>query len=81
MERLQQVIQPSTITQSNKYKKDLITYRQTIETFSQFFVELKRRYDLAKDELQIPMQGTQHMQGVHRQDEARRLNVLYLYRC
>ena len=31
--------------------------------------------------IQIPMQGTQHMQGVHRQDEARRLNVLYLYRC
>ena len=30
-------------------KKDLITYRQTTETFSQFFVELKRRYDLAKD--------------------------------
>ena len=49
LERLQQVIQPSTIGQSNKYKKDLITYRQTTETFSQFFVELKRRYDLAKD--------------------------------
>ena len=26
------------------------------------------------------MQGTQHLQGVHRQDETRRLNVLYLYR-
>ena len=49
LEILQQVIQPSTIAQSNKYKKDLITYRQTTETFSQFFVELKRRYDLAKD--------------------------------
>ena len=46
LERLQQVIQPSTIAQSNKYKKNLITYRQTTETFSHFFVELKRRYDL-----------------------------------
>ena len=36
LERLQQVIQPSTIAQSNKYKKDLITYRQTTEAFSQF---------------------------------------------
>ena len=49
LERLQQVIQPGTIAQNNKYKKDLITYRQTTETFSNFFVELKRRYDLAKD--------------------------------
>ena len=49
LERLQQVIQPSIIAQSNKYKKDLITYRQTTEIFSQFFVEIKRRYDLAKD--------------------------------
>ena len=43
LERLQQVIQPSTIAQNNKYKKDLITYRQTRETFSQFFVELKEK--------------------------------------
>ena len=49
LERPQQVIQPSTIAQSNKYRKDLITYRQTTETYSHFFVELKRRYYLAKD--------------------------------
>ena len=36
LDRLQQVIQPGTIAQNNKYKKDLITYRQRTETFSHF---------------------------------------------
>ena len=51
LERLQQVIQPSTIAQRNKYKKGLITYRQTTETFSNFLKNSREGMILPKTTL------------------------------
>ena len=53
LEKLQQIIQPSTIPQSNKYKKDLITYRQTTETFSQFCTALCNSMGFVKHHLYL----------------------------
>ena len=49
MERLKEKIQPKGRNQRNKYKSDLDHFRQTTESFSEFWTELKRKFDLAKN--------------------------------
>ena len=49
MERLKEKIQPKGRNQRNKYKSDLDHFRQTTESFSEFWTELKRKVELAKN--------------------------------
>ena len=49
MERLKEKIQPKGRNQRNKYKSDLDHFRQTTESFSEFWTELKRKFELAKN--------------------------------
>ena len=47
-ETLKEKIQPKGRNQRNKYKSDLDHFRQTAESFSEFWTELKR-FELAKN--------------------------------
>ena len=49
MMRFKLVIQPTNRNQSNRYALELNNYRQTSETFTGFWTELKRRFTLARD--------------------------------
>ena len=49
MERLKEKIQPKGRKQRNKYKSDLDHFRQTTESFSEFWTELKRKFELARN--------------------------------
>ena len=49
MERLKVKIQPKGKNQRNKYKSDLDHFRQTTESFSEFWTELKRKFELARN--------------------------------
>ena len=49
MERLKEKIQPKSRNQRNKYKSDLDHFRQTTESFSEFWTELKRKFELARN--------------------------------
>ena len=49
MERLKEKIQPKGRNQRNKYKSDLDHFRQTTESFSEFWTELKRKFELGKN--------------------------------
>ena len=49
MERLKEKIQPKGRNQRNKYKSDLDHFRQTTERFNEFWTELKRKFELAKN--------------------------------
>ena len=49
MMRFKLVIQPTNRNQSNRYALELNNYRQTTETFIEFWTELKRRFTLARD--------------------------------
>ena len=49
MERLKEKIQPKGRNQRNKYKSDLDHFRQTTESFSEFWTELKRKFELDKN--------------------------------
>ena len=49
MERLKEKIQPKGRNQRNKYKSDLYCFRQTTESFSEFWTELKRKFELARN--------------------------------
>ena len=49
MERLKEKIQPKDRNQRNKYKSDLDHFRQTTENFSEFWTELKRKFELARN--------------------------------
>ena len=41
-------IQPKGRCQRNKYRSELSHFRQTIETFPEFYTELKRKFELTK---------------------------------
>ena len=47
--RFKLVIQPTNRNQSNRYALELNNYRQSTETFTEFWTELKRRFTLARD--------------------------------
>ena len=47
MERLKEKIQPKGRNQRNKYKSDLDHFRQTTDSFSEFWTEVKRKFELA----------------------------------
>ena len=49
MERLKEKIQPKGRNQRNKYKSDLDHFSQTTESFSEFWTELKRKFELARN--------------------------------
>ena len=49
MERLRERIHPKGRNQRNKYKSDLDHFRQTTKSFSEFWTELKRKFELAKN--------------------------------
>ena len=49
MERLKEKIPPKGRNQRNKYKSDLDHFRQTTESFSEFWTELKRKFELARN--------------------------------
>ena len=49
MERLKEKIQPKGRNQRNKYKSDFDHFRQTTESFSEFWTELKRKFELARN--------------------------------
>ena len=49
MERLKERIQPKGRNQRNKYKSDLDHLRQTTERFREFWMELKRKFELARN--------------------------------
>ena len=49
MERLKERIQPKGRNQRNKYKSELDHFRQTTESFSEFWTELKRKFELARN--------------------------------
>ena len=49
MERLKEKIQPKGRNQRNKYKSDLDYFRQTTESFSDFWTELKWKFELARN--------------------------------
>ena len=51
MERLKEKIQPKGRNQRNKYKSDLDHFRQTTESFSEFWTELKRKFELARNKV------------------------------
>ena len=46
-QRLKEKIQPKGRNQRKKYKSDLGHFRQTTESFSEFWTELKRKFELA----------------------------------
>ena len=48
LERFKEKIQPKGRCQRNKYRSELSHFRQTIETFPEFYTELKRKFELAK---------------------------------
>ena len=49
IQRFEQVIKPQSNSQINKYVPELSNYRQTTESFTDFWTELKTRFRLAKD--------------------------------
>ena len=49
MERLKEKIQPKGRNQRNKYKSDLDYFWQTTESFSEFWTELKRKFEPARN--------------------------------
>ena len=49
IERLKEKIQPKGRNQRNKYKSDLDHFSQTTESFSEFWTELKRKFELARN--------------------------------
>ena len=49
MERLKGKIQPKGRNQRNKYNSDLDHFKQTAESFSEFWTELKRKFELARN--------------------------------
>ena len=51
MERLEEKIKPKGRNQRNKFKSDLDHFRQTTESFSEFWTELKRKFELARTKL------------------------------
>ena len=48
LERFKEKIQPKGRCQRNKYRSELSHFRQTIETFPEFYTELKRKFELTK---------------------------------
>ena len=49
LQRFKERIQPKGRNQCNKYKSELDHFRQTTETFTEFYTELKRKFELAKN--------------------------------
>ena len=49
MERLKERTQPKGRNQRNKYKSDLDHFRQTTESFIEFWHELKRKFELVRN--------------------------------
>ena len=49
MDRLKEKIWPKGRNQRNKYKSTLDHFRQTTENFSEFWTELKRKFELARN--------------------------------
>ena len=48
LQRFEDKIQPKGRNQRNKYRSDLSHFRQTLETFTEFWTELTRKFELAK---------------------------------
>ena len=49
MERLKERIQPKGRNQRNSYRSDLDHFGQTTESFNEFWTELKRKFELARN--------------------------------
>ena len=49
IQRFEQLIQPKKNSQINKYVLELSNYRQTTESFTDFWTELKKMFKLARD--------------------------------
>ena len=45
MDRLKERIQPKGRNQRNKYKSDLDHFRRTVESFNEFWTELKGKFE------------------------------------
>ena len=61
--RFKLVIQPTNRNQCNRYTLELNNYRQTAETVTEFWTELKRRFTLARDSFSRTCEDHQYCAG------------------
>ena len=65
LQRFSDKIQPKGRNQRNKYRSEFNHFRQTSETFTEFWTELKRKFELAKCTTNIQCEGHRNCQDCH----------------
>ena len=65
IQRLKDRKQPKSRNQKKKYRSELSHFKQTSETFTEFWTELKRKYEIAKGTTNIQCEEHRNCQDCH----------------